>query len=225
MILTPKAYSQIANANEQPYIEVTGTAEKNVIPDEIYVGITIHEKYINKTKITIEEQEEKLKGILKALGINLQNLYLSDITADYVKVYRKKEDVLTKKNYSLKVSDAVTVGKVFYELDKLDITDAHISKVSHSKLDSLKREVKVIAMKAAKEKADYLLEAIGEHTGKPLIVRESEPAYYSNISNAYVNNSYSFSSGTEGLKYGSDEGIQFQKMKILSSTYVKFSIK
>lgn len=225
MLIAAKGNTQVLNSTEQPYIEVTGTAEKEVIPDEIYIGIIIHEKYSNKIKVTIEEQEEKLKTAIKSLGINLQNLYLTDINADYVKIQRKKSDVLTQKNYSLKVSDAVTVGKVFQELDKLEITDANISKVTHSRLDSIKREVRIVAIKAAKEKADYLLEAIGEHTGKPLVVRDSDPAYYSNASNVYVRSSYSYGSATDGVKYKSEEDIQFQKIKILSSTYVKFSIK
>jgi hypothetical protein len=91
-------------ADELPYIEVDGTAEKEVVPDEIYIGIIIHEKYVNKVKITIEEQEEKLKSGIKSLGIDLENLYLSDANADYVKVRWQKKDVLTMKEYTLKVS-------------------------------------------------------------------------------------------------------------------------
>jgi hypothetical protein len=85
---------------EEPYIEVTGTAEKEVVPDEIYIGIIICEKYVNKVKVTIEEQEEKLKTAVKLLGIDLTNLYLSDANADYTKIRWQKKDVLTKKDYT-----------------------------------------------------------------------------------------------------------------------------
>ena len=54
-----------SKTEEQPYIEVTGTAEKEVTPDEIYIGIIIREKYVNKVKVTIEEQEEKLKTLFE----------------------------------------------------------------------------------------------------------------------------------------------------------------
>lgn len=60
-------------AEEQPYIEVTGTAEKEIVPDEIHIGITIREKYVNKVKVTIEEQEDKLKNAVSSLGIDLAN--------------------------------------------------------------------------------------------------------------------------------------------------------
>lgn len=214
---------------EQPYIEVTGTAEKEVIPDEIYIGIIIRERYVNKVKVTIEEQEDKLKSAVRSLGIDLKNLYLSDANADYVKIRWQKKDVLTKKDYTLKVSTATTVGQVFLELEKLEITDASISRVSHSKMDSLRKEIKIQAIKAAKDKADYLLTAIGEQTGKPLVIKENE--ILPNRTLAHVNVRGSRSSETayfvDGVKMKSEDNneIQFQKIKIQTSIYVKFSIK
>lgn len=225
------AIAQTATTIDQPYIEVTGTAERCVVPDEIYIGITIYDKYVHNTreKVTIEEQELKLKEAIKTQGISLANLYLSDAASDYVKVNWKKSEVLTKKNFTLKVTDAVLVGKVFQELDRLEIKDARISKVSHSKMDSLRREVRIAAIKAAKEKADYMLAAIGEQTGKPLIVKENEPAYYNSESNVYIRNSNSFSGSSNytdlKTKVEEEPEIQFQKIRVASNTYVKFLIK
>ncbi|MFP5470560.1 MAG: SIMPL domain-containing protein [Bacteroidia bacterium] len=221
--------TNMTKTEEQPYIEVAGTAEKEVIPDEIYIGVIIREKYVNKVKVTIEEQEEKLKSAVKSLGIDLTNLYLSDANADYVKIRWQKKDVLTKKDYTLKVSDATTVGKVFQELEKLEITDAFILKVNHSKIDSLRKEVKILAIKAAKDKADYLLTAIGEQTGKPLIVRENDILPLANVTGVNFRGSRSEETlyYIDGIKMKSEENneIQFQKIKLISTIYVKFSIK
>lgn len=205
---------------EQPYIEVAGTAEKEIVPDEIYIQIIIHERYANKVKISIEEQEGKLKNTLKSINIDLSNLYLSDANADYVKIRWQQKDVLTKKDYMLKVSDAKTVGLVFQELEKIEIKDASISRVSHSKIEEFRKEVKILAIKAAKSKADYLLEAIGEQTGKPLIVKENEVLPLSNAVGIAFN-----SRGYLGDFIGRDDEIQFQKIKVQSSVYVKFLIK
>ena len=145
---------------EPPYIEVTGVAEQEVVPDEIYVSIIIREKYSNKEKVSIQVQEEKLKGQLKSLGIDMSNLFLADANADLITIRWKNTGLLTQKEYTLKLSNATQVGQVFQQLDKLDITDAGIQRVHYSKLDSLKKEVKIAAIKAAKAKADYLLAAI-----------------------------------------------------------------
>ncbi|MFN5843467.1 MAG: SIMPL domain-containing protein, partial [Bacteroidota bacterium] len=128
---TSRAQITSTKSDNQPYIEVNGTAEKEVVPDEIFISITLREKYVDKTKITIDIQEESLINALKNIGIDLSNLYLSDANADYVKVYWQKKDVLTRKDYTLKVSNATAVGNVFIELDKIKITDAYVSKVNH----------------------------------------------------------------------------------------------
>jgi uncharacterized protein len=213
-----------SNLEEVPYIEVNGTAEKEIVPDEIFIEIVIRERYNNKTKISVEDQEAKLKKAILSIGIDLINLSLADANADYVKVNWQKKDVLTKKEYTLKVSNATLVGQVFQELEKLEITEASVFKVSHSKLDQFKKDVRIMAIKAAKEKADYLLEAIGEETGKPLTIRENDYLPYGNVNTLNIrrqNNSELEASFDKSL---SDE-IQFQKIKIQTSVYVKFSIK
>lgn len=228
-LMTMFSYGQvnITKSEEPPYIEVTGTAKKEIIPDEIYIAIIIHERYVNKEKISIEEQESKLKNAIKSLGIDLADLSLADANADYVKIRWQKKEVLTKKDYTLKVSNATLVGLVFAELEKLEITDAYISKVDHSKMDNLKKEVKIEAIKAAKEKADYLLAAIGEQTGKPLVIVENEisPVYGMENVNVRGSRDMLYVDGVKVKSEDDDNAIQFQKIKIQSSIYVKFSIK
>ncbi len=214
---------------EKSYIQVIGSAEKEIVPDEIYINIIIREKYVNKEKLTIESQEENLKSNLKEIGVDLNNIFLSDANADYVRVNWRKQDVLTKKNFTLKVSDATSVGQVFLQLEKLDITDAYISKVNHTKLDSFKKEMKILAIKAAKNKADYLLTAIGEQTGKILIVQELENGIKPE---AGITIGGSRSEGTEYIIDGIQvrgkaqaEELQFKKIKIQAFINVKFGIK
>jgi len=229
ILLTVNIYGQTATDKpcDQPYIEVSGTAESEVISDEIYISIVIKEKYVNREKITIEEQEETLRTLLQSLDIDLANLSVSDADADYVKVRWNKKDILTKKDYTLKVSKAVTVGKVFQEFDNLEITDANIAKVSYSKIDSLRKEVRISAIKAAKDKADYMLAAIGEKTGKPLIINESIALPTSNVSGVMRGQrSESNVTFSDGVKVDGKIGneLQFEKIKVRISIYAKFEI-
>jgi uncharacterized protein len=228
LLFTLSAYAQTPTPKPEPYIEVTGTAEKEVVPDEIYISIVIKEKYTNKEKVTIEVQEEKLRNAIKSLGIDLSNLSLSDANADYVKIRWQRKDVLTKKDYLMNVTDATNVGKVFLELEKLEIKDAWIARVHHSQMDSLRKEVKILAIKAAKAKADYLLAAIGEQTGKAIIVKEAEisETRTRNTQSVMINTSrHRYSDGDfdkSGLK---DDEIEFKKIKIDAGVYVKFLIR
>lgn len=229
---TTKVFSQTTTNDQidQPFIEVTGTAEKEIIPDEIYIAITIRDRNEGKEKITIEKQEEDLKEALKSLGIPLDYLFLSDANANYVRVKLNKKDVVTKNEYVLKVGDALTVGKVFEKLDDLKIIEAYVSRVSHSKLQDYKKEVRIMAITAAKDKADYLLKAIGQETGKAIRVHEPNTSYRMDDSNLNVRGgrseaNYYYVDGLKMNSIDSDKIIQFEKIKLQSSIYVKFEIK
>lgn len=228
IFLSVGVFAQLpANNAEIAFIEVNGTAENEIVPDEIYISITLKEREEGRDKYTIEQQETRLKQGLNALGISLDNLSLSDANANYVRVKWSGRDVLTRTEYLLKVNDAVSVGKVFEMLDEIKINDARIARVDHSKLDELKKEVRIMAIKAAKAKADYLLEAIGAETGKPLIVREMAMQIPNEqMLNIRGQSTQSMLYEVEGLKYtDADKLIQFQKIKIRESVYVKFGIK
>lgn len=149
-----------------------------VVPDEIHIAIELRERGSGNNKVTVEQQELQLRDAVKALGIDLDRLTLSDAVADYVPKKFRKDDVIARKGYMLKVSDAEQVRKVFLDLDRLEIEEAGIHHVSHSKEQEYRRQMRVQAITAAKEKADYLLAAIGETTGPALKVEEVVVANY-----------------------------------------------
>ncbi len=219
--LANRSFAQYQEREEKPFIEVTGMAEQEVVPDEIFVRIIIRERYVKGDKVTIESQEEKLKNYLREIGVDLKDLYLENANADWVKIKRRTEDVLTQKDYVLKVASAKTVGQVFQQLEKMEITDAYILKVSHTKILELKKEVRMTAIKAAKAKAEYLLTAIGEQCGKPLIIREhdynSGPVYLNARAGGMMEKDYSNVQG--------EPSMEFKKIKIEAQIYVKFAIK
>lgn len=222
-------HAQAPQQLEAPYIEVTGTAENAVVPDEIYLGIAISEKNDGRIKTSIETQEIKLKDAIQNVGINLENLYLSGAAADLVKVKWRKKDAVSKKGYTLKLSSATELGKVLQALDGIDIDDAQIIKLGHSQMEVLRKEVRIAAMKAAKEKADYMLAAIGEKTGKPLVVKDVSDRYLDyGSSGAPGASSNIYMRQQDGYNYDikdKDGEIEFNKINIKTSVYIKFSIQ
>lgn len=226
IVTAPRLMSQTNAVKETPYIEVTGTAEKYVVPDEIYISIALKERQEGRENKSIEQQEAQLKQGLSEIGIDLKDLSLSDATSDYVRVKVAKKDVISKSDYQLKVSSASMVGKVFEKLDELKIDEARIARVSHSEIERFRKEVKIQAIKAAKEKADYLLEAIGEKTGEPLIVQENHYGI-TPVSNAqFIEEQQSLGLySTQGYYPKSEPVLQFQKIKVVSSFYIKFAIQ
>lgn len=207
-----------------PHIEVTGTARLDIMPDEIFVSITLREREEGKKKISVEQQEMELKSGLKGIGIELDNLSLSDSESDYVKIRFRKKEVITTKQYTLKLSTAEEVSKTFEKLDELNILDAFISKTERSDIVELRKQLRIDAIKAAKDKADYLLNAIGEETGHALEVRENNPDFGYRF-NSYANNIQSYAVYEDSDAEESLPEIGFEKIRLEASIYVKFEIK
>lgn len=219
------SYAQQSAIDDVPNIEITGTAQMEIIPDEIYISITLRERTEGRDQITIDKQEIDLKNGLKAINVSLDSLFLSDTESDYIKVNWGKHDVVTSKKFILKVATADVVGNVFKKLDELKIQDAYIERVNHSKLVEFKKQMRIEAIQAAKEKADYLLNAIDQETGRALIVRENSPMVYGNYNqmNYRLNEVQTVSMKSDSEQ--TDLSVQFQKIKIEASIYVKFEIK
>lgn len=209
---------------ETPFIEVVGNGEMEIVPNEIYISFTLKERMDGKNKITIEEKEKELKNQLQKAGFDLANLSLSDASAGFVPVKRKKQEVLTSKNYILKVATTTEVASVFDVLDSVEALNADISRVAHSEIEKYRKEVKIMAMKSAKEKAAYLLEAIGESVGKPLMIQERET--YDDV--MPVANYRMKAVGVMAESEIAQEEIpelSFQKIKLKYAVFARFAIK
>ncbi|MBC8172659.1 MAG: SIMPL domain-containing protein [Chitinophagales bacterium] len=211
--------------DQKPAIEVTGSAEMEIVPDEIYITAVLYERYDGKEKMKIETMEEDMFTRLKNIGIDAKNISLADAGNNFVYRKRKDDDALLSRNYSILVKDAAGVIKVFDELGKMDAYDAYISKVSHSKIEEYRMQTKVQATVAAREKANKMLTAIGEEVGTPVMIQEINNTYYpyeqqySQYSNVGL-----AEEGGRGIREESINDLTYQKIKIRYEVFAKFLI-
>ena len=112
------------------------------------------------------------------------------------------------------------------KIDEMEIKGAYVERVNHSQIQDLRKEVRVEAIKAAKEKADYLLGAIGEKTGKALIVKEVTSPLLRSTSNMKIRGARSEQELTyiDGVRV-QDQIVQFKKIKLEAQIYAKFGIQ
>lgn len=207
-------------AKETPYIEVLGQGEMEIVPDQIYISFTLKERFEGKKKIELEDQEKEMKKKLMKLEIDLNDLQLADAASDFIKIKRKKQDVIASKDYLLKVSTTGTLARVFELLDEINAFNADIQRVDHSEIKKFRKEVKMQAVQEAKEKAGYLLSAIGETVGKPLFIQERESFD-------------EFQPMRKSAMMVMDAAVQeealpelsFQKIKLKYSVFARFAIK
>jgi len=215
LIVNFSAISQVEQTNSsKPFIEVNGTAQKEVIPDKIYISILLTEKTSNNEDFSIQIQESKLKEIVKKNNIEMKNLFLSDVLSEVTKNKKKETGIKLTREYTLILKNAEEVTKIFQELTDISIKEISIRKAEYSEIESVRKEVREKAIKVAKEKAEYLLLAIGEQIGKPLEIKEIEDKPYRNLNSNTFITSENDSSETS-----------FEKIIVKYSYCIKYSIK
>ena len=162
------------------YIQVYGRAEKEVTPDEFYLQIIINERD-SKGKISVESQQRDMIAALKKLGVDVdRQLKVANLSSEF---FKRKSSVATAK-YQLQLGSSAEVARAWQALDDLGISNVSILKVSHSKIDQLKEEVRVEAIRNARKNAATLAEAIGQQVGRCFYIYDSNnnvmPTFYDN---------------------------------------------
>lgn len=183
-------YAQTKNFIDQPYIEVTGEAEIEIFPNEIYLKIQLEEKNFKGQSLSQVEREMITK--LEAIGINTaEDLAIEDLIRNLKRYWIKPDDAQTSKVYQLKVNSAQKAGAVLQALEDIKVSNVIVEKFSHSDLASYKDQVKVAALQAAKEKATGLAKAINQTCGKALYIEEiGLPSYVGNSQGQVIANMY-----------------------------------
>lgn len=157
-------------------ITVTGTAETEVTPDIIYISISLKE-YLkdgnSKKKVDITSLETQLFNAVQKAGIAKENLTINNLSSwSYQTEKRKNPDFLASKQYRLKVADLNKFNLILEGVDAKGITNTYVESYDYSKIESLKKELKVKALLAAKEKAAYMVEALGDKLGNVLDIQD-----------------------------------------------------
>jgi len=167
---------------KQRTISVTGTAEMEITPDEIYVQVDLKE-YDKKGvgKIDIETIKSNFLNACKSIGINDADITVHSFGGtgtDYWQVKKRKKDPDMKAaiSYWIKLSTTKKMDELVDKLDDEATTNFFIAKTDYSKKEELKKQLKIEAIKAAKNKAVYLTDAIQEHVGEALTIEDIENA-------------------------------------------------
>ncbi len=174
ILLSGSSFSQNGTKNfiDQPYIEVSGTVETEIIPNEIFLKIILNEND-KKGKLSIEKQENEMITALKTLGIDVnKNFSIQDFNGQYTRKFLGDNHVTKIKHYQLIINDGKTLGNVYKTLDQVDISNISIIKTTHTELEKFKKETKLKALKVAKQKAHDYAKAIGQTIGNALHIQE-----------------------------------------------------
>lgn len=209
-------------------IEVTGSAEIEVVPDEIYVNFSLQEYYNKaKEKINIDAIQKDFldkctnAGITKD-RIQIQNMSGFDQSSWYWRKMKKEQpDMMATTTYLIKFSTAGDIDKLVNTIDDNATQNMYISKTANSKIEDYRKDIKIKALQAAKAKAQYLCESIGEKVGIALYIKEIEEGDYQ----PPIMDRAMFSNSAMSAAPTANEGLDFQKIKIRYEILVQFAIQ
>lgn len=225
-------FSSFAQDNKYPKtINVNGSAEMEITPDEIYVQVELRE-YDKKGvgKVDIQSIRNNFLAAVQKMGIADSNVTVQaysgwDGNVWYYKKNKKQNpDLKAGITYWVKLNSTATMDELVNKLDDEATQNFFIAKVSHSKIQEFRKQLKIQAIKAAKEKAVYLAEAINEKVGEAVTINEP------NETGSYPQPMYKTANvGLMEARIGSDGSqpmnVEFKKIKLQFDVNVVFALK
>lgn len=193
-----------AQNEPERYIEVTGTSEVEIVPDKIHYLIEISEYFEEefdgkskpeeyRTKVPLNLIERKLRSSLMMAGVTDSHIRTQEV-GDY---WRKQgQDFLVTKMFDVTLTDFRQINEIVNRVDTKGIRSMRIGELENKDIRAYHEKGKIEALKAARHKATYLVEAMGKKLGGVLRIVE-EPntapgAMFAAQSNVSASNAASF---------------------------------
>lgn len=210
-------------------IDVTGNSKMEIIPDRVFVSVTLDERTDVKHAFTFKQQEDSLLSLMKIMQIPKNKIQMKDAGNDYLQVRKLGKSVIAHKTYLIELQHVKQLNLLFSKLDKWMVFKAWIEKVDHSKIDSLKKQGQIMAVKNAQEKASYLLAPLGKSIGNVLYVSDVQDLSISRtfnyVAGMNVRSKWSGAEADMDHEETPANDVDFETMKLEYLVSVKFEIK
>ena len=228
---TAQLFGQTAPNPFPKTITVSGSAEMEVIPDQIFVNILLRE-YQKKGESKKDLETIKADFLAACTNAGIADSLISIVSYtgynNYYWLHRKKKspDMNASITYQIRFSQSKQMDELVDKLDDEATQSFDIVGTNHSKMTEFRKQLKIGAVKAARDKAIYLTEAIGEKLGPAITVNEPDDQVRQNytantlLSNVQSRIEYRDQAG------GSDKNLEidFKKIKLRFEVEVIFAL-
>lgn len=220
-------------------ISVTGSASMEVIPDEIYVQVDLREyKKKGEDKVELDKIKSDFLANCKTAGIAENDISVASYDGyNMANIWRRRKkdpELLSSISYQIKFNTTKMMDDLVNSLDDQATNNFRITRTSHSKIVEYRRQLKVQAVKAAREKATYLTEAVNEQLGQAIEINEPEESvssdvvaglYRNNYKSLGENNVVRLEQSKNGYYGVTDEGVDYRKIKLRFEVKVLYALK
>lgn len=216
---------------KQKTINVSGIAEMEIVPDEIFIQVELRE-YDKKggSKVDIDAIKTNFLKAAVSTGISENDISVQSYQGWdgnfwlYKKNKKKNPDLKASITYQVKLATTKKMDELVQKLDDEATQNFYIAKVSHSKIQEFKKQLKIKAVQSAKEKAAYLAEAINEKAGEAITI--NEPNEINSFPQPmYANRMLKAATGNLDADNEQAANIDFKKMKLQYEVNVVFALR
>ena len=168
LLVCSTAFGQ--DSDNAKFIEVTGTSEITLVPDEIHYLIEIKEYWEEefdgkskpenyRTKVPLTGIERNLRAALRKIGIPEDAIRTQEV-GDY---WRERGlEFLVSKRFDITLTDFSQIDEILKVIDTKGINYMRIGELKNKDMQVYRQQGKIEALKAAQKKAEYLVEALGK---------------------------------------------------------------
>ena len=230
-------YVLVTNAQEQnknsfpKTITVTGSAELEVIPDQVFVDVVLKEyQKRGEDKKDIETIKRNFLTACQQVGLPDSAISISSYTGfnSYYSLRRNKRknpDLFAGITYQVKFSSSKQMDDLVDKLDDEATQSFDIAYTNHSKMVEFRKQLKIQAVKAAKDKAIYLTQAIDEKLGAAITVKEPEEPSTNRVMPYRTQAITNVSNSYKGESYDKGVDIDFKKIRVRYEVNVVFALE
>ena len=213
--------AQNIDVSKYPTVQVTGTAEVLVVPDEVSFSLSVSksDKSLTTAKAQNDENVTRLLSLTKRMGIDA-----SDVKTDFIAVKEKYDrrriagsdddfenvfaGYVVSRRIVVKLRELSRFEELFSEVVKVGVTEVERVSFQSSQLRKYKDQARAMAIRAAREKAEGFVKELGQTIGKAISIEEEDSEddrssnnISSNISTSYASSDgETFSAGTISIK-------------------------
>ncbi len=216
--------------SETRMISVTGTAELNVVPDSAVFSMSVEK--INKNVLTAKIENDESVGKILAVA-KKHKIEDKDVKTDFISVSKRYEFVgvganrqrvflgyAVSKRVIIKLKNLQNFESFFSDLLTTGVTEVRSVYFQSSEFQKHKKETRINAIRAAKEKASAMAGAIGQSIGKAIMIDENGGRF----SNANITANYVGARSTQPT-VGTGETFSPGTITIRSQVNVKFLLE
>jgi len=227
LIVTASIFAQV---DSQRLITVTGSSEVRVVPDEVILTLGIETDDIDISVAKQENDRIAREVMIVAKGFGIEERY---IQTDYINIEPRYEDYYDYKEfhgYFIMNTIVITIK----DIEKLeDIMTAVLEKgVNYiygvdfrtSELREHRDKARLMAIRAAREKAEALAGELDQNIGKPISIYENQDYWYSGYNSYWNGGMYQNSMAYDGYATETEGPIAPGEINITASVTVSFEL-